>query len=627
MAIADSAATVQFAALSLAFIALVFAFSISDFSVYAVAAHSHSAKPMLYKIAGTWGNHEGSMVLWVLILAAFGCAVALFGQNLPIELRTRVLSVQGMIGFALLLFIEFTSNPFSRLDPAPLDGNDLNPLLQDPALAFHPPFLYVGYVGLSVPFAFAVAALWMGKVTPSWARWVRPWTLVAWIALTIGIAMGSWWAYYELGWGGWWFWDPVENASFMPWLMATALLHSAAVMEKRDVLKTWTILIAIIAFGLSLVGTFLVRSGVLTSVHAFANDPERGVFILAILAVAIGGALSLFSWRAGTINPTGMFAPVSRESALLYNNVLISTAAFAVFIGTLFPLFIETLGGEKLSVGPSYFDFTFTIIMFPLLLVVPLGAVLAWKRGNLQTAWNKLSVAAAVSLVVFVLIWALSDVNALSAAVGLALATWLVLGSLSELAARARLLQQPVTGFPGRVWRLKRQVLGMILAHMGVGIMVAGIAGIGAWRQEAIETLHVGDTAAIGNYQVVFEEIGPAKGPNYSAFRAEFGLFKDDQRLKTLISERRLYDVQRTTTTEVAIYTNWISDVYVALGDRRQTPENNEAWTVRLYANPLVPWIWFGAAVMALGGGVSLSDRTVRIGAPAGRRPQPVTAS
>ena len=474
MAVAEPAALAQLSLIALSFLALTHAYVTSDFSVETVWANSHSAKPLIYKISGVWGNHEGSMLLWVLILAVFGAAVALFGSNLPATLRANVLAVQAGIAVAFLLFILLASNPFARIPPQP-EGRGLNPILQDPALAFHPPFLYAGYVGLSIAFSFAIAALIEGRIDAAWARWVRPWTLAAWICLTLGIAMGSWWAYYELGWGGWWFWDPVENASFMPWLAATALLHSALVMEKREALKVWTILLAILAFSLSLMGTFLVRSGILTSVHAFAVDPRRGVFILAILVVLIGGALALYAWRAPRLRQGGLFAPISREGALVLNNVLLTTGCATVFIGTLYPLALESLTGAKISVGPPYFNLTFVPLMIPLLLAMPLGPYLAWKRGDLPGAMQRLLAAALAALLCLVVSLALYWRGPWLAPFGIALGVWIVAGAVSEWATRVKLFGA------GRdeVWRrargLPRSAYGGTLAHAGIGLTVLGI--------------------------------------------------------------------------------------------------------------------------------------------------------
>ncbi len=538
--------------------------------------------------------------------------MALFGNNLPQTLRARVVAVQGAIGLAFLLFIVLTSNPFLRLDPAPIEGNGLNPILQDPALAFHPPFLYAGYVGLSIAFAFAVAALIEGRVDAAWARWVRPWTLAAWMFLTVGIAMGSWWAYYELGWGGWWFWDPVENASFMPWLVATALLHSAIVVEKRNALKIWTVLLSILAFSLSLMGAFLVRSGVLTSVHAFAVDPDRGLFILLILCVFIGGALTLFAWRAPSLKAGGLFAPVSREGSLVLNNLLLCVSCLAVFVGTLYPLALETVTGEKISVGPPYFNLTFGIIILPLLLLVPVGPFLAWKRGDaalaLRRLWIGLGVAVAVGLAV--LAWNVR--GPWLAPVGMALAAWLILGSLTDLASRISLFKVPLATSWHRLRGLPRSAVGAVLAHGGLGIMVAGIIGISLWKVEVIVALKPGEQAAVGGYTVTFVAETPLTGPNYTGRVGQFTVREGDRELATLVSEKREFKPSGMPTTEVGLLQMIFGDVYVVMGDSA----SDGARAVRLYYNPLVNFIWAGAAIMFLGGLLSLSDRRYRVGAP-----------
>ncbi len=472
MAVAVPAAQMQFLLIAISFAALMTAYVTSDFSLETVWANSHSAKPLIYKIAGVWGNHEGSMVLWVLILGLFGAAVATYGTNLPKELKANVLAVQGSIGVAFLLFIVTTSNPFLRLDPAPFDGQGLNPVLQDPALAFHPPFLYTGYVGFSMAFSFAVAALIDGRIDAAWARWVRPWTLAAWMCLTLGIAMGSWWAYYELGWGGFWFWDPVENASFMPWLAGTALLHSALVMEKRDALKVWTVLLAIITFSLSLMGTFLVRSGVLTSVHAFAVDPARGIFILAIMGVFIGGALTLFAFRAPRLAQGGLFAPISREGSLVLNNLLLTTACAAVFVGTLYPLALEAMTGEKISVGPPFFNFTFAPLIAPLLIAVPFGPMLAWKRGDIVAAAQRLMAAACLALIATVAVLAWRQQGPWLAPFGIGVGIWLIAGALSEIAFRVKLFDGSWSDSVRRLSNLPRVAYGSMLAHAGLGLVV-----------------------------------------------------------------------------------------------------------------------------------------------------------
>ena len=614
------AAVAQFALILLSFMILTHAYLVSDFSVQNVFENSHSAKPMIYKISGVWGNHEGSMVLWVLILALYGCAVALFGQNLPMELRSRVIAVQGMVGLAFLLFIVLTSNPFLRIDPAPIEGNGLNPILQDPALAFHPPFLYAGYVGLSIAFAFAVAALIEGRVDAAWARWVRPWTLAAWMFLTVGIAMGSWWAYYELGWGGWWFWDPVENASFMPWLVATALIHSAVVVEKRNALKIWTVLLSILAFSLSLMGAFLVRSGVLTSVHAFAVDPDRGLFILLILCFFAGGALALFAWRAPALKAGGLFAPVSREGSLVANNLLLCVSCLAVFVGTLYPLALETLTGEKISVGPPYFNLTFGPIILPLLLLVPLGPFLAWKRGDVKLAlrrlWIGLAVAAGVGLVVLAI-----DVRGpWLAPVGMAVAAWLVMGSLTDLAAKVALGKVPLAVSWQRLVGLPRASFGTVLAHAGVGVMTAGVIAISLWKTEVIVAMKPGESSGVAGYNVTFIGEAPLTGPNFTGRVGNFLVTKDGEEVARLRSEKREFKPSGMPTTEVGLYQAFLGDVYVVMGDQA----DDGARAVRLYYNPFVNFIWLGATLMFFGGLLSLSDRRYRVGAP--KRAMPAQA-
>jgi cytochrome c-type biogenesis protein CcmF len=611
-AVAVPAAQLQFLLIGMAFVALTTAYITSDFSLLNVWQNSHSAKPLLYKISGVWGNHEGSMVLWVLILALFGAAVATFGTNLPRELQANVLAVQGSIAAAFLLFIVTTSNPFTRIDPAPFDGQGLNPVLQDPALAFHPPFLYAGYVGFSMAFSFAVAALIDGRIDAAWARWVRPWTLAAWMCLTLGIGMGSWWAYYELGWGGFWFWDPVENASFMPWLAGTALLHSALVMEKRDALKVWTILLAIITFSLSLMGTFLVRSGVLTSVHAFAVDPARGVFILAIMGVFIGGSLALFAWRAPLLSQGGLFAPISREGSLVLNNLLLTTACAAVFVGTLYPLALEALTGDKISVGPPFFNLTFVPLIVPLLVAVPFGPMLAWKRGDLLAAAQRLMAAACVALVVAVLVLAFRQKGPWLAPFGVGLGIWLILGALMEIAYRVKLFDATVTEAWRRLRNLPRAASGSALAHAGVGLMVIGIVATTAWREEQILAMKPGDAAEIAGHRLTFSGIAPRQGPNYRERIAVFEVVRGGGEVTELAPSKREFTVERNTTTEAGIHATWRGDLYVVLGDQLK----DGAYSIRIYFHPLVRLIWLGAIVMFVGGGVSLSDRRLRVGAP-----------
>src|SRR5690349_9605051 len=521
MAVAAPAALAQLTLVAFAFSSLTHAFITSDFSVETVWANSHTAKPLIYKFSGVWGNHEGSMLLWVLILAAFGAAVALFGNNLPQTLRANVLAVQATIAVAFLLFIVFASSPFARIPPQ-AEGRGLNPILQDPALAFHPPFLYAGYVGLSMAFSFAIAALIEGRTDAAWARWVRPWTLAAWLSLTLGIAMGSWWAYYELGWGGWWFWDPVENASFMPWLAATALLHSALVMEKREALKVWTVLLAILAFSLSLIGTFLVRSGILTSVHAFAVDPRRGVFILGILSVLIGGALALYAWRAPQLRQGGLFAPISREGSLVLNNVLLTAGCATVFVGTLYPLALESLTGAKISVGPPYFNLTFGPLMLPLLAAIPLGPSLAWKRGDLAGVMQRLLFAAFAAIVCLVAAAAIHWRGPWLAPFGIALGAWIIVGSAAEWASRVKLLRAGGAETWRRARGLPRSAHGTTLAHMGMGLTVLGIVATSAWQSERVLSMHPGESTEIAGYTLAFRGVVPGRGPNY---QEQVGLF------------------------------------------------------------------------------------------------------
>jgi len=615
MAVARPAALAQAALVGLAFAGLTYAYVVSDFSVLNVVNNSHSTKPMIYKISGVWGNHEGSMLLWVLILAVFGSAVALFGRHLPPGLAARALAVQGLIAFGFLLFIAFTSNPFTRVASPPIDGRDLNPLLQDPGLALHPPFLYLGYVGFSVAFSFAIAALIEGRVDAAWARWVRPWTLAAWTFLTAGIGLGSWWAYYELGWGGWWYWDPVENASFMPWLAGTALLHSAVVVEKRDTLKGWTIFLAIVTFSLSLLGTFLVRSGVLTSVHAFAVDPARGVFILVLLLVAIGGSFALFAWRGPALVPGGLFRPVSREGALLLNNLLLATATAVVLLGTLYPLFIDAVGGAKVSVGPPFFDTVFVPLMVPMIVALGVGPLLPWKRGDLAGALGRLKLAFGLAAAVAFGTWFAFDRGAVLAALGIGLAAWLAAGVVAEIAGRVRLFGAPPADSLRRLAGLPRSAWGMTLSHLGLAVLVAGVTASSAWTVESIQTMRPGDTVEVAGYTYRFEGARDVQGPNYVATRGRFVVTRDGRPVTVLEPEKRLYLVQGSPTTEAAIRSTFLGDLYAVIGD----PDGG-GFVTRLYFNPLVPWIWAGTLLMVVGGVASLSDRRHRVGAP-GRRP------
>ncbi|MCA0305078.1 MAG: heme lyase CcmF/NrfE family subunit [Proteobacteria bacterium] len=616
MAFGDVAALTQALLVATAFAALTQAFVTSDFSVANVVANSHSAKPLLYKISGVWGNHEGSMLLWALILALFGAAVALFGANLPESLRARVIAVQALIGVGFLAFLLLTSNPFERLAPAPPDGNGLNPLLQDPGLAFHPPLLYLGYVGFSVTYAFAIAALLEGRVDPAWARWVRPWALAAWCFLTLGIALGSWWAYYILGWGGFWFWDPVENASLMPWLAGTALLHSAIVVEKRDALKSWTVLLAILAFSLSLLGTFLVRSGVLTSVHAFAQDPARGLYILGFLLAVTGGGLALYAWRAPSLAPGGLFQPISREGALILNNLLLCTLAATVLLGTLYPLFLDLLTGNKVSVGPPFFNATFVPLCAPLFAALCVGPYLGWKRAELGPALRQLRLAFAVSVIAAIVAGVAIDSRSTLAAIAFGFGVWLIVGSLAEFAGRIRLGRGPLGDSLRRLRGLPRATIGMTVSHAALGVVVLGAVATAAWHLEAMQTLKPGEAMRIGAYEATLSGVENVQGPNYLAERATLVVTRDGQPFTVLHPERRLFTVQRRQIAETAIQTNLLRDLYATLGEG----DRAAGWVVRLYLNPLAPWIWLGAALCALGGFISLSDRRLRVGAPTRKR-------
>ena len=612
MEMAAPAALAQAMLVGFSFVALSWAFLASDFSVQLVYANSHSDKPWLYKLSGVWGNHEGSLLLWVLILAVFGAAAGLFGKNLPLPLKARVLAVQASVGVAFLAFTLFTSNPFLRLDMAPFDGRDLNPLLQDPGLAFHPPFLYLGYVGLSMAFSFAVAALIEGKVDAAWARWVRPWTLAAWVFLTVGIALGSWWAYYELGWGGFWFWDPVENASFMPWLLATALLHSAVVVEKREALKSWTILLAILAFGFSLLGTFIVRSGIITSVHAFASDPARGVFILLILAVFVGGALTLFAARASSMEAKGVFGLVSREAGLVLNNILLAVAAFVVFVGTLWPLVAEMVLGRTLSVGPPFFEAAFTPFMVAIAIALPLGSMLAWKRGDVVQGVRALWPALLLAFAVGALAWTVGTGRSILAPVGAALGTWVTAGAALDLWQR--------TGRSGatRLLRLPGADWGKAVAHAGLGVTVLGIALHMAWSQEDIRVARLGEGFEVGSYTLTLNAIEDVSGPNYRSLMGDVTVERGGSEVARLFPEKRFYPVAAMPTTEAAIDNGVFRDVYVVIGD----PQEGGGYAIRTYIKPFSNWIWGGAILMALGGLLSLADRRLRVAPGAARAPR-----
>lgn len=612
MAVGTSTSLAQFAFALVAFGVLTVAYVASDFSVANVVENSHSLKPLLYKITGVWGNHEGSMLLWVLILALFGALVALFGANLPATLRANVLGVQAWIATAFYLFILGTSNPFLRIAPPPPEGQDLNPVLQDIGLAVHPPLLYLGYVGFSISFSFAVAALIEGRIDAAWARWVRPWTLVAWMFLTLGIAMGSYWAYYELGWGGWWFWDPVENASLMPWIAGTALLHSAVVMEKRSALKIWTLLLAILTFSLSLLGTFLVRSGVLTSVHSFATDPLRGVFILAILAVFIGGSLALYAWRAPALKQGGLFAPVSREGALVLNNLFLTTACATVFVGTLYPLALEALTGDKISVGAPFFNLTFGPLFVMLLVAVPFGPLLAWKRGDVLGAMQRLMAAGLAGLLGIAAAFAWTWGGPVLAPFGIGLAVFVIVGAFTDLAERSGFPRVGAGVAVRRLAGLPRSALGTAVAHAGLGVTLLGIVAETTWSSEQIVALKAGERVAIAGYELKLDGVVDRQGPNYREQVARFSVRRGGDEIGELAPSRRSFAARQTSTTEAALMTRGVSQLYASLGD--SAPDG--AIAVRIYHKPLVLLIWLGAVVMVCGGLLSLSDRRLRVGAP-----------
>ncbi len=612
MAVAVTGTMAQFLLVAFSFAALTWAYVVSDFSVQNVWENSHSMMPTIYRYSAVWGNHEGSMMLWLLILTLFSALVAFFGANLPDRLKANVLAVQAWISSAFLLFILLTSNPFVRLSPIPAEGKDLNPILQDVGLAIHPPLLYLGYVGFSVCFSFAIAALIDGRIDAAWARWVRPWTLAAWTFLTAGIAMGSYWAYYELGWGGWWFWDPVENASFMPWLAGTALLHSALVMEKRDALKIWTVLLAILTFSLSLLGTFLVRSGVLTSVHAFATDPSRGIFILGILTLFIGGAFALFAFRAPLLKSGGLFHPISREGALVLNNLILTVSTATVLIGTLYPLLLETLTGEKISVGAPFFNLTFGLLMAPLLVAVPFGPMLAWKRGDLYAAMQRLYVAAGIAFVLAVALYYVENGGPVLAVFGLAAGFFLIFGALSDLWYRAGFGKLGTGLALRRLNGLPRSAIGTALAHFGLGVTVLGIVAVTTFETETVVEMKPGMTVEAGAYSITFDGMKSAVGPNFTEDRGHFTIREAGADLGDVWSSKRLYTARRMPTTEAGIRTFGVSQLYVSLGDMM----DDGGIVVRIWWKPYILCIWYGALIMMVGGFVSLSDRRLRVGVP-----------
>jgi cytochrome c-type biogenesis protein CcmF len=601
----------------LAFAALMRAFVVSDFTVLNVANNSHSLKPMIFKVAATWGSHEGSLLLWVFILTIFGAAVAAFGSNLPETLRARTLAMQAWISVGFLSFLLFTSNPFERVFPPPLDGADLNPLLQDIGLAMHPPLLYFGYVGFSIVFSFAAAALIEGRIDTAWARWVRPWTLAAWISLTAGIALGSWWAYYELGWGGWWFWDPVENVSFMPWLLGTALLHSAIVTEKRDAFKSWTILLAILTFSLSLLGTFVVRSGLLTSVHAFAVDPERGLYILGLLAISIGGSLALYAWRAPMMEGGGLFKPISREAGLLLNNLILATATGTVLFGTLYPLFLEAVSGDKISVGPPFFNGAFVPMMLPLVFVMGLGPFLSWKRADLVGVLQRVRFVVVLAVLATLAIWYFAKGGPVLAYLSILIALWLFFASLREWALRVRLFEVPLQESIRRARNLPRAAHGMTLAHAGVAVLMIGMIGSSVWKSEEIAFVEPGTSVNIAGFDVTFEGVQRVRGPNYIADQGTLRVERGGSFVTALKPERRSYPVAQSTTTESAIRSTLAGDLYASITEPSlDEAEESGAWTLRILYEPFVGLLWLGAAMLVIGGSLSLTDRRFRVGAP-----------
>jgi cytochrome c-type biogenesis protein CcmF len=615
MKIASPAALLQSSLLTISFGCLIYSFLTSDFSVITVYENSHSDKPMLYKFAGVWGNHEGSMMLWVFILGLYGAAVAFTKQSIPLLLKARVLSIQGLIGFGFLLFIILTSNPFLRLNPVPLNGRGLNPILQDPGLAFHPPMLYLGYVGFSMAFSFAIAALLEGRVDAAWARWVRPWTLAAWCSLTLGIAMGSWWAYYTLGWGGWWYWDPVENASLMPWLAGTALLHTATVVEKRDSMKAWTSLLAILTFSLSLLGTFLVRSGILTSVHSFASNPSRGVFVLAILAVFTGGSLLLFALRSHKLTDSGIFAPLSREGGLLINNLLLTTSAGTVLLGTLYPMIADSLGMGKISVGPPFFNLVFIPLMIPLIFAMGIGPHLSWKRADMNGLLIRLRFVFILSLSVSIIGWFLlgGTILPLWSLGGYFLGLWLLLSTLQDFILRIQLFNGSIKDSFYRLKRMTRASLGMTIAHCGMAIIIIGITGATSGKLEHIQVLNIGDHFQFSDFSITLQKVEHAlQGPNYLAMRGTFLVEKNGKIVTHLQPEHHQFFTPPQPTTQASIHSTLLGDLYSVIGEE----DKAGGYLTRFYKNPLVTWIFMGAILMTIGGLCSLSDRRYRIGAP-----------
>jgi cytochrome c-type biogenesis protein CcmF len=608
MALARPVARGQFLFVAFAWLCLAYSFVSSDFSVLNVATNSNSQLPIQYRFAATWGSHEGSMTLWVFMLSIWTLAVSIKSRRLPDEMVARVLGVMGLVSAGFLLFLIATSNPFERIFPVPADGRDLNPLLQDPGMVIHPPMLYTGYVGFSVAFSFAIAALLSGRLDATWARWSRPWTTLAWSFLTIGIMLGSWWAYYTLGWGGWWFWDPVENASFMPWLVGTALLHSLAVTEKRGTFKNWTVLLAICAFSLSLVGTFLVRSGVLTSVHAFATDPRRGVFILAFLVVVIGGSLTLYAIRAPRVGVGGRFDLVSRESMMLGNNVMLVAAAGSTLLGTLYPLFLDALDLGKISVGPPYFDTVFVPLMTPLVFLMGIGPLARWKQASIPDLWRRLRWALAVSIVTALLVPLVRGEFRPLVSFGLLLAFWNFTATFVGVRDRLGGLR---TSLMAQIRRQPRSYWGMVLAHLGIGVFIVGVTMVKGYETERDVKMNVGDTVTVGGYVFRFDGVTPQTGPNYQATRGTVGVSRNGTFVETLHPEKRLYNAGGNAMTNAAIDSGPFGDLYVSMGE----PVDGGAWIIRVYSKPFIVWIWFGFVMMAIGGFLALSDRRYRVAA------------
>jgi len=592
----DRNISLQFFFILTAFFCLMFAYVVSDFSILNVYQNSHSAKPLLYKITGVWGNHEGSMLLWILVLVFFGFLISRYDKRLNLPYKTLTLSFQSLITFIFLLFILLTSNPFIVISPTPVNGQDLNPLLQDPGLAFHPPNLYVGYVGLSIVFSFTIARFYKGSFDASWAKLIKPWVLLSWSFLTLGISLGSWWAYYELGWGGFWFWDPVENASLMPWLCATALLHSTLVLEKRNTLKKWTILLAFLSFSFSLIGTFLVRSGIITSVHAFASDPTRGIFILIICAFFIFSSFVLLTKKAGSIKEEKLISPISKEGAIVFNNLLMVALLLTIFIGTIYPIFLEIFTGNQISVGAPYFNLTSTLIMGPAILIMAFAPMINWKKDDLFGLLSRLKVILFLSLLVTFIFFYIYFQGPIIALVGIFLAAWLFFGTLFNFFEKTKYLK--------KLKNLNKTFLGMIVAHLGVAIFIAGITGSTLWKVEKIKTLKIGEKVLLNNYSLNFDKIKKIRGKNYIGHEAEFNLYKKNKFIKTLKPQKRFYPVQEFPTTEVAIYSKGISDIYIAMSE-----PIDDSWIFRFHYSPLTPWIWIGSIMAFIGGILSFSHR------------------